>query len=309
MTTLILADHDNASLAPNCARLVSAAAALGNPVTILVAGSGCASVAEAAARLDGVAKVLVADAEQLAHGLAEPLAALVKGLAGPYTVIMAATSTAGKDVMPRLAALIDVAQVSEVVGIEAPDLFTRAAYAGNALEVIRDAQPVRVLTVRASAFEPVGETGAAPIEPVAVDVLSSKTEFVGLEASVSDRPSLDGARVVVSGGRALGSKEQFEAVIGPLADKLNAAIGASRAAVDAGYISNDYQVGQTGKIVAPDLYLACGISGAVQHIAGMKNSKVIVAINSDPEAPIFEYADFGLVGDLFTVLPELTAKL
>lgn len=309
MTTLVLADHDNSQLAPSCARVVSAAAALGNPVTVLVAGADCAAVAAAAARLEGVETVLLAEHEHFAHGLAAPLASLLAGLSSRFNVIMAASSTTGKDVMPRVAALVGAAQLSELVGIEGPDLFVRAAYAGNGLEVIRDTQPIRVLTVRASAFEPVGETAGVSVQTLAVSPDAPLAQFVDLQESVSDRPGLDAARVVVAGGRALGSKEQFESVIGPLADKLNAAIGASRAAVDAGFISNDFQVGQTGRIVAPEIYIACGISGAVQHIAGMKNSKIIVAINSDPEAPIFEYADFGLVGNIFDVLPELAAKL
>lgn len=309
MTTLVLADHDNSQLAPSCARVVSAAVALGNPVTVLVAGADCAAVAAAAARLDGVETVLLAEHGHFAHGLAEPLASLLAGLSSRFNAIMAASSTTGKDVMPRVAALVGAAQLSELVAIEGPDLFVRAAYAGNGLEVIRDTQPIRVLTVRASAFEPVGETASVSVQTLAASPDAPLAQFVDLQESVSDRPGLDAARVVVAGGRALGSKEQFESVIGPLADKLNAAIGASRAAVDAGFISNDFQVGQTGRIVAPEIYIACGISGAVQHIAGMKNSKIIVAINSDPEAPIFEYADFGLVGNIFDVLPELAAKL
>lgn len=309
MSTLVLADHDNIQLAPSCARLVSAAAALGEPVTILVAGLGCSAVAEAAAKLSGVETVLLADHEHFTHGLAEPLAALLASLTSRFQVVLAATSTLGKDVVPRAAALCDIAQLSDVVAIEDNEVCVRAAYAGNGLETIRNTQPIRFLTVRVSSFATVDETGTAPIETLVIVPETPKAEFVGLAASANDRPRLDAARIVVSGGRALGSKEKFESVIGPLADKLNAAIGASRAAVDAGFISNDFQVGQTGKIVAPEIYFACGISGAVQHVAGMKGSKLIVAINSDPEAPIFEYADYGLVADLFDSLPELTAKL
>jgi electron transfer flavoprotein alpha subunit len=309
MTTLLLAEHDNSRLDPQTAHALTAAIALGQPVDVLVAGSGCAAVAEAAAGLSGVGRVLVADDARYGARTAEPLAALIVGLAADYDCIVAAATSTGKDVLPRVAALLDVMQVSDIIAVEAPDTFRRPIYAGNAIEVVRSTDGKKVITVRASAFAAAAQGGPAEIVAVPPAADPGLVRFVEERSVKSDRPELTAARVIVSGGRAFGSKEQFDALLTPLAEKLGAAIGASRAAVDAGYAANELQVGQTGKVVAPELYIACGISGAIQHLAGMKDSKVIVAINTDAGAPIFAVADYGLVGDLFELLPELTASL
>ena len=298
MTVLVLADHDAAGVSQPTRSAVAAASRLGAEVHVLAAGERAAEVAGAAARLPGVSKVLVADAAPLAHGLAEPLAALLVALAPSYTHLLAPGSALGKNVMPRVAALLDVQPISDVAGVLDADTFQRFIYAGNALATVRSADAVKVITVRAASFDPVAADGGDP----------GLSRFVGAEISRSERPELTAARVVVSGGRALGSAENFHLLDG-IADTLGAAVGASRAAVDAGYAPNDHQVGQTGKIVAPELYMAFGISGAIQHLAGMKDSKVIVAVNKDDEAPIFQVADYGLVGDIFKVLPELEAEL
>ena len=309
MATLLLARHDNAALNDATAKALTAAKALGAPVHILVAGSGCRAAADAAAKLDGVEKVLLADDPLYEHRLAEPLADLIVSLAGSYDALVAASTTTGKNVMPRVAALLDVMQVSDIVKVVSPDTFERPIYAGNAIQTVQSTDATKVITVRTASFQAAGEGGSAPVEAVAAAGDPGVSTFKGEELSKSDRPELGAARIIVSGGRALGSSDKFRELIEPLADKLGAAVGASRAAVDAGYAPNDYQVGQTGKIVAPELYVAIGISGAIQHLAGMKDSKVIVAINKDEEAPIFQVADYGLVGDLFTVLPELEKAL
>ncbi|MBJ3777751.1 electron transfer flavoprotein subunit alpha/FixB family protein [Acuticoccus mangrovi] len=309
MTTLLIADHADGALGDATAKALTAAVALGAPVHVLVAGGDVAAVAEAAAKLDGVAAVLTATGDIYAHGLAEPLADLIVSLAGDYDALVAASTTTGKNVMPRVAALLDVMQVSDVMAVEGPDTFRRPIYAGNAIQTVRSTDPKKVLTVRTASFPAAGEGGSAEIKPVDAAADPGLSSFVGEEVAASDRPELGAARVIVSGGRALGSAEKFHEVIEPLADALGAAIGASRAAVDAGYAPNDWQVGQTGKVVAPELYIACGISGAIQHLAGMKDSKVIVAINKDEEAPIFQVADYGLVGDLFTIVPELQGEI
>jgi electron transfer flavoprotein alpha subunit len=308
MPVLLVADHGQSHLKPGTANAVTAAARMGADIHVLVAGSGCAGAAEAAAKLAGVAKVLVADAPHYAAGQPENLAALVAPLAKGYSHVVANAGATGKSFMPRVAALLDVAQVSEIVAVESPDTFVRPIYAGNAFSTVQSADAVKVVTVRATGFEEAAATGSAPIEAIAAGPDTGKARVVGQELTQSARPELVAARRVVSGGRGLGSAENFK-LLEALADKLGAAIGASRAAVDSGYVPNDYQVGQTGKIVAPELYIAVGISGAIQHLAGMKDSKVIVAINKDPEAPIFQVADYGLAGDLFQVLPELTAQL
>ncbi|MET3899096.1 electron transfer flavoprotein alpha subunit [Devosia sp. UYZn731] len=308
MTTLLLAEHDGKTLNEATAKALTAAKLLGAPIHVLVAGQDIAAIVNAAAKLDGVAKVLRADAESLAHQLAEPISALLVSLAGSYDAIVAPATSTGKNTLPRVAALLDVMQVSEVSKVIAPDTFERPIYAGNAIETVQ-ASGKLVLTIRISAFTATGEGGSASIETVAVPTDASTSQWLGNELSASVRPELAGARVVVSGGRALGSAEQFEAVLAPLADRLNAAIGASRAAVDAGYAPNDLQVGQTGKVVAPELYIAIGISGAIQHLAGMKGARIVVAINKDADAPIFQVADFGLVGDLFTLVPDLVKAL
>jgi len=310
MTTLLIAEHDNAVLAEPTLHALTAARQLGSEVHVLVAGRDCRTVAETAARCDGVAKVLLADSEILDHQLAEPMAALIVSLAGDYDAIVAAATAVGKNLMPRVAALLDVMQVSDITKVVAPDTFERPIYAGNAVESVKSGDTKRVATVRASAFAPAVEGGVtAPVVGVALPALPTGAAFVRADIARSTRPELNAAKVVIAGGRGLQSAENFNKYLAPLADKLNAAIGASRAAVDAGYAANNLQVGQTGKIVAPDLYIACGISGAIQHLAGMKNSRVIVAINKDPEAPIFAVADYGLVGDLFEILPQLTAAL
>jgi electron transfer flavoprotein alpha subunit len=311
MTTLLIAEHDHGSLKDVTAKALTAAKALGGSVHVLVAGSNARGVAEAAAKLDGVEKALLADDARFDHMLAEPTAALIAALAQPYTAIVAAATTTGKNVMPRVAALLDVMQVSDITKVLGPDTFERPIYAGNAIQTVQATDPKKVITVRTAAFQPTPEGGqAAPIEAAqaAVEAPDGST-FKGEEIAQSDRPELTSARIIISGGRSLGSAENFKKIIEPIADKLGAAIGASRAAVDAGYAPNDWQVGQTGKVVAPDLYIAVGISGAIQHLAGMKDSKVIVAINKDEEAPIFQVADYGLVGDLFTILPELGKEL
>jgi electron transfer flavoprotein alpha subunit len=309
MAALVIAEHDNATLSPATRTTVAAALALASgPVHVLVAGSAAATVVDAAMHLAGVEKVLFSDAPAYQYGLAEPLAALIVTLAEGYDAILAPATTFGKNVMPRVAALLDVAQVSDIVAVVSPDTFVRPIYAGNALATVQSRDRQKVVTVRATAFTAVGDGGNASIETVAPVPDPAQSEFVGREVAKSGRPELTAARVVVSGGRGLGSKENF-ALMEKLADTLGAAIGASRAAVDAGYAPNDFQVGQTGKIVAPDLYIAVGISGAIQHLAGMKESKVIVAINKDADAPIFQIADYGLVGDLFSELPKLCELL
>ena len=309
MSILVIAEHDNAALNSATPHAVTAAAKLGGDVHVLVAGHQAQRAAAAAAALAGVAKVLLADAAHLEFPTAENLAATALSLLpGAYTHVVVAATGFGKNVAPRIAAKLDVAQVSEVTGIESPDTFVRPIYAGNAFATVQSKDPVKVLTVRTTAFDGAGAGGAAPVEAIPAAADTGLSRVTGQELVKSERPELASARVVVSGGRGLASGENFK-MLEALADKLNAAIGASRAAVDAGYVPNDYQVGQTGKIVAPDLYIAIGISGAIQHLAGMKDSKVIVAINKDPEAPIFQIADYGLVGDLFTLVPELTAEL
>lgn len=306
---LVIAEHDNVVLKNSSAALVTAALHCAGAVDILVAGSGCAAVAEQAARIAGVERVLLADDAVYIQQLAEPMAELVRVLASDYVAVLAAASTTGKDFLPRAAALLDVAQVSEIVAVTAPDTFVRPIYAGNALATVRSTDPVKVLTVRASAFDPAPQSDAAvTIVPVAQVATPGAARFIDEKLSQSARPELGAARVVVSGGRGLGSADNFK-LLDELADKLGAAIGASRAAVDAGYVGNELQVGQTGKVVAPELYIAIGISGAIQHLAGMKDSKVIVAINKDPEAAIFQVADYGLVADLFEAVPALSAKL
>jgi electron transfer flavoprotein alpha subunit len=309
MPTLLLAEHNNTQLKDATHKALSAAKALGAPVHVLVAGADCGPAAQAAAALDGVEKVLVADNPAYEHGLAEPTAALIVSLAGGYEALMAPATTAGKNVMPRVAALLDVMQVSDIIKVVSPDTFERPIYAGNALQTVQATDAKKVITVRTAAFPAASDGGSAPIEPVAAAQDPGLSTFKGEEIAKSDRPELASARVIISGGRSLGSAEAFRTYIEPVADKLGAAMGASRAAVDAGYAPNDWQVGQTGKVVAPDLYIAVGISGAIQHLAGMKDSKVIVAINKDAEAPIFQVADYGLVGDLFQVLPELAQEL
>jgi electron transfer flavoprotein alpha subunit len=308
MATLVIADHDNAKLKPGTANAVTAAGKMGGEVHVLVAGGSCAAAAADAARLAGVAKVLVADAPHYAAGMPENVAALVVGIAKGYSHVVTVASAFGKNFMPRVAALLDVAQVSEIIAVESPDTFVRPIYAGNAFATVQSADAIKVITVRSTGFDAAPATGSAPIENIAAGADGGKSKLVSQELTKSARPELIGAKRVISGGRGLGSGENFK-LIEALADKLGAAIGASRAAVDSGYVPNDYQVGQTGKIVAPELYVAIGISGAIQHLAGMKDSKVIVAINKDPEAPIFQVADYGLVGDLFQIVPELTAKI
>ena len=309
MTVLLIADHDNKALSASTAKAMSAARALGQDVHVLVAGAHCKGVAEAAAKLDGTAKVLLAEAPQLEHQLAEELASLIGGLMAGYDAVLAPATAAGKNIMPRVAALLDVMQVSDITKVVAPDTFERPIYAGNAIQTVQSLDKKKVITVRGTAFAAVGNSAAAPIEALAAPAPCGLSSFEKAEIQKSDRPELTAAKIVISGGRGLQSNENFKKYIEPVADKLGAAVGASRAAVDAGYMPNDHQVGQTGKVVAPELYIAVGISGAIQHLAGMKDSKVIVAINKDSEAPIFQVADYGLVGDLFQVLPELKAEL
>jgi electron transfer flavoprotein alpha subunit len=309
MPTLLVAEHDNKSLKDATAKALTAATALGAEVHVLVAGKDCGPAAAAAAKLKGVAKVLLADAAPFEHMLAEPMAALIVALAPGYETIMAPATANAKNFMPRVAALLDVMQVSDIVKVIAPDTFERLIYAGNAVQTVRSKDARKVITVRTSTFQATGEGGSAAVESVAPPADPGLSVFVGEELSKTDRPELTSARIIVSGGRAMASRENFAKYIEPVADKLGAAIGASRAAVDAGYAPNDWQVGQTGKVVAPELYVAVGISGAIQHLAGMKDSKVIVAINKDAEAPIFQVADYGLVADLFKALPELAEEL
>jgi electron transfer flavoprotein alpha subunit len=309
MAVLLLAEHDNKTLASATAKALTAAREFRGDVDILVAGEGCKSVAEEAAKLEGVRKVLLAEAPQLAQRLAEETAATIVPLMEHYTVLLAPATTMGKNVLPRAAALLDVAQISDIVEVKSPDTFVRPIYAGNALETVQTTDKTVVATVRTTAFASTGEGGSAEIETVTPASAVGLSRFEGADVNVSERPELTSARIVVSGGRGLQSGDNFKKLIEPVADRLGAAVGASRAAVDSGYMPNDYQVGQTGKVVAPELYIAVGISGAIQHLAGMKDSKVIVAINKDADAPIFQVADYGLVGDLFTVLPELDAEL
>jgi electron transfer flavoprotein alpha subunit len=308
MSILVLADLHEGHLAGATAHVVAAAKAIGGDIDVLVAGEGVQAAADAAAKLDGVSKVRVADNAVYAHQLAEPMGALLVELADGYTHVLASASTTGKNVLPRLAALKDVSQLSDVLGVESADTFQRPIYAGNAIATVKSDDALKVITVRTTGFDAVGESGSATIEAVDFVADNSQSSFVKEELAKSDRPELGGAKVVISGGRGMGNGENFKLLDG-IADKLGAAIGASRAAVDAGFVPNDMQVGQTGKIVAPDLYIAVGISGAIQHLAGMKDSKVIVAINKDDEAPIYQVADYGLVGDLFELLPELESKL
>ena len=311
MPILVIAEHDNAGLKAATLNTVTAAARLGADIHVLVAGAACGGAADAAAKLAGVAKVKVADAAAYANQGAENIAALLVGViqAGGYSHVLAPATTFGKNILPRVAALLDVAQISEIVAIESADTFVRPIYAGNALATVKSSDAIKVITVRTTAFDAVAAGGAAAVESIAAGPDLGQSKLVGRELTVSARPELGAAKIIVSGGRGLGSGDNYRAVLEPLADKLSAAMGASRAAVDAGFVPNDYQVGQTGKVVAPQLYIAVGISGAIQHLAGMKDSKVIVAINKDPEAPIFQVADYGLVADLFEAVPQLVSAL
>ena len=309
MPTLLVAEHDNKSLKDTTAKALTAAKAIGAEVHVLVAGKDCGPAATAATKLNGVTKVLIADAPPFEHMLAEPTAALLAALAPGYDTIMAPATTNAKNFMPRLAALLNVMQISDIVKVISPDTFERLIYAGNAVQIVRSRDAKKVITVRTSTFQATGEGAAAASEAVSPPADPGISAFVGEELSKTDRPELTSARIIISGGRAMASRENFAKYIEPVADKLGAAVGASRAAVDAGYAPNDWQVGQTGKVVAPELYVAVGISGAIQHLAGMKDSKVIVAINKDEEAPIFQVADYGLVADLFKALPELADEL
>ena len=310
MTSLVIAEHDNASIKPATLNTVTAASQCGGDVHVLVAGSNAGAAAAAAAQIAGVSKVLHADDAGLAHGLAENVAAQVLAVAGNYSHILFPATASGKNVAPRVAAKLDVGQISDITKVDSPDTFERPIYAGNAIATVQSLDATKVMTVRTTGFDPAAATGgSAAVESVAVQTASANSTFMGSEIAKNDRPELTAAKIIVSGGRALGSAEKFAEVMTPLADKLGAAMGASRAAVDAGYAPNDWQVGQTGKIVAPQLYIAAGISGAIQHLAGMKDSKVIVAINKDEEAPIFSVADYGLVADLFVAVPELVAAL
>ena len=310
MTALVIAEHDNATVKGATLNTVTAALACGGEVHLLIAGHNASAAAQAAASIVGVGKVLHADGEGLSHGLAENVTAQVIALADAYSHIVFPSTASGKNVAPRVAAMLDVAQISDVIKVLSPDTFERPIYAGNAIATVQSADAKRVITVRTTGFDPAAATGGqAPIEKVAAVASSGAATFVGSEIAKLDRPELTAAKIIVSGGRAMGSSDKFNEVLTPLADKLGAALGASRAAVDAGYAPNDWQVGQTGKIVAPQLYVACGISGAIQHLAGMKDSKVIVAINKDAEAPIFSVADYGLEADLFTAVPELVRAL
>lgn len=309
MAVLVFADHSNAALSDSVGKAVTAALAIGSDVDVLVAGDGADAAAASAAKIFGVRKVLHANDPAYGKLLAEPVAALIIGLAAGYDTILAAATANGKNVMPRVAALLDVMQLSDIISVVSPDTFVRPIYAGNAIATVQSTDAKKVITVRTASFKSAEMGGSAAIEIIASGETPGLSEFVGDELTKSDRPELASAKIVISGGRALGSSEAFEEYIYPVADKLGAAIGASRAAVDAGYMPNDYQVGQTGKVVAPDLYIAVGISGAIQHLAGMKDSKVIVAINKDEDAPIFQVADYGLVADLFKALPELKDAL
>ncbi|MDQ1195576.1 electron transfer flavoprotein subunit alpha/FixB family protein [Agrobacterium sp. SORGH_AS 787] len=305
MAILLLAEHDNATLSDQTAKTLTAATEIGGDVHVLVAGSGAKAAADEAAKLSGVSKVLLADDASYANQLAEPLAALIVSLAASYDVIIAPATASAKNVLPRVAALLDVAQISEITDVVSSDTFKRPIYAGNAIQTVQSTDAKKVITVRTASFAPAQAGGSASVEAVSAAENPGVSSFVSDALASSDRPELTSAKIIISGGRALGSSEKFKEVILPVADKLGAAVGASRAAVDAGYAPNDWQVGQTGKVVAPQLYIACGISGAIQHLAGMKDSKVIVAINKDEEAPIFQVADYGLVADLFEALPEL----
>ena len=309
MSILVIAEHDNAALKAATLNTVAAASRIGDDIAVLVAGHNCGAVAQAAAQVAGVKKVLVADAPHYANQLAENVAALVVGLAGGYSHILAPATAAGKNTLPRVAALLDVAQLSDVIKVESPDTFVRPIYAGNVLATVQSSDKVKVMTVRGTAFPAAAATGgSASVEAVAVAADAGVSSFVGQQLTKSDRPELTAAKIIISGGRGMGNGENFK-LLEDVADKLGAAVGASRAAVDAGFVPNDYQVGQTGKVVAPALYVAVGISGAIQHLAGMKDSKVIVAINKDEEAPIFQVADYGLVADLFTAVPEMSKEL
>ncbi len=305
MAILLLAEHDNATLSDQTAKTLTAATQIGGDVHVLVAGSGAKAAADEAAKLSGVSKVLLADDASYANQLAEPLAALIVSLAASYDVIIAPATASAKNVLPRVAALLDVAQISEITDVVSSDTFKRPIYAGNAIQMVQSTDAKKVITVRTASFAPAQAGGSASVGSVSAAENPGVSSFVSDALASSDRPELTSAKIIISGGRALGSSEKFKEVILPVADKLGAAVGASRAAVDAGYAPNDWQVGQTGKVVAPQLYIACGISGAIQHLAGMKDSKVIVAINKDEEAPIFQVADYGLVADLFEALPEL----
>jgi electron transfer flavoprotein alpha subunit len=309
MAILLVAEHDNATVSDQTAKALTAALEIGSDVDILVAGKGAKGAADAAAKLKGARKVLLAEAGELEQQLAEPMAALVVSLADDYDALVAPATTMGKNVMPRVAALLDVMQVSEVMEVVSADTFKRPTYAGNAIQTVQATDAKKVITVRTSSFQATPEGGSASVENAKAADNPGLSSFVENKIAESERPELTSAKIIISGGRALGSKEKFDEVMLPVADKLGAAVGASRAAVDAGYAPNDWQVGQTGKIVAPDLYIACGISGAIQHLAGMKDAKVIVAINKDDEAPIFQVADYGLVADLFQALPELEKAL
>jgi electron transfer flavoprotein alpha subunit len=309
MTTLLIAEHDNKTLKDATQKALTAAGPLGGELHVLVAGLGCRAVADAAAKLKGVTKVLLVEGPAYEHMLAEPMAALVLSLAEAYDAIVSPATTTGKNFMPRVAALLDVMQISEIVKVLSPDMFERLIYAGNAVQTVRSTDKKKIITVRTAAFQAAGEGGSAPVEAIAAPSDPGMSAYVGAELSKSERPELTSAKIIISGGRAMQSRENFTKYIEPVADKLGAAVGASRAAVDAGYAPNDWQVGQTGKVVAPELYIAVGISGAIQHLAGMKDSKVIVAINKDEEAPIFQVADYGLVADLYKALPELAEEL
>ncbi|WP_395827522.1 electron transfer flavoprotein subunit alpha/FixB family protein [Collimonas sp.] len=308
MTALVIAEHDNASLKGSTLNTITAAIQCGGEVHVLVAGSNCAAAAQAAAQVAGVTKVLVADAAYFADGLAENVAEQVLALASGYSHILAPASAYGKNILPRVAAKLDVAQISEITKVDSPDTFERPIYAGNAIATVQSSDAIKVITVRTTGFDAAAAGGSATVENIAAAADFGKSVFVSRELAKSDRPELTAAKSIVSGGRGMGSAENFK-ILEPLADKLGAAMGASRAAVDAGFVPNDWQVGQTGKIVAPQLYIAVGISGAIQHLAGMKDSKVIVAINKDEEAPIFSVADYGIVGDLFDIVPQLVAEL
>jgi electron transfer flavoprotein alpha subunit len=310
MTILVIAEHDNTTVKVATLNVIAAAQVIGGEIHVLVAGHNAQGAADSAAKIAGVAKVLLADAPQLEAGLAENVEATVLNITTDYSHILAPATAYGKNIAPRIAAKLDVAQVSDITAVDSADTFERPIYAGNAIATVQSQDPIKVITVRLTGFEPVAaEGGSAAVEKIAAAADSGLSQFVSREVTKLDRPELTSAKIIVSGGRGLGSGENYTKVLEPLADKLNAALGASRAAVDAGFVPNDYQVGQTGKIVAPQLYVAVGISGAIQHLAGMKDSKVIVAINKDPEAPIFSVADYGLVGDLFTVVPELRENL
>jgi electron transfer flavoprotein alpha subunit len=309
MAVLLIAEHSNAALGAATAKALTAAKGLGGDIAILIAGHDCAAAAEAASKLEGAAKVLVADAPHLANGLAEEVAATVVSLAGPYDAIVAPATASGKNILPRVAALLDVMQISDITKVVAPDTFERPIYAGNAIQTVKSGEAKKVITIRTSSFAAAPEGGTAPIESVTAAPSTGLSSFAGAELTKSDRPELTAAKIVISGGRGMGNGENFKKLIEPVAERLGAAMGASRAAVDAGFAPNDLQVGQTGKVVAPELYVAVGISGAIQHLAGMKDSKIIVAINKDAEAPIFQVADYGLVADLFQALPELDAEL